>query len=72
MEDETEKILRLLNENNGFLPYHDKSAPEEIYEFFREAATDSAKDAYKHLKDDDITIEEIELIRIKFLSDLGN
>ena len=34
VEDETEKILRLLNENNGFLPFHDKSVPEEIYEFF--------------------------------------
>ena len=35
VEDETEKILRLLNENNGYLPYHDKSSPEEIYAFFQ-------------------------------------
>ncbi|MBS0031274.1 CvfB family protein [Chitinophaga sp. 22321] len=34
VEDEAEKILRLLQENNGYLPYHDKSAPEEIQEFF--------------------------------------
>ena len=34
VEDETTKILRLLQENNGFLPYHDKSDPEEIYSFF--------------------------------------
>ncbi len=34
VEDETQKILRLLNENNGYLPYHDKSNPEEIYSFF--------------------------------------
>jgi uncharacterized protein len=34
VENEAEKILRLLNENNGYLPYHDKSSPEEIYEFF--------------------------------------
>lgn len=34
VEDETEKILRLLNENDGFLPYHDKSDPDEIYSFF--------------------------------------
>jgi predicted RNA-binding protein (virulence factor B family) len=34
VEDEAGKILRLLNENNGYLPYHDKSAPEEIYSFF--------------------------------------
>lgn len=34
VEDETEKVLRLLNENDGYLPYHDKSSPEEIYSFF--------------------------------------
>lgn len=34
VEDETEKILRLLQENNGYLPYHDKSDPEDIYNFF--------------------------------------
>ena len=34
VEDETEKILRLLKENNGYLPYYDKSSPEDIYSFF--------------------------------------
>ncbi|MFB6455312.1 S1 RNA-binding domain-containing protein [Chitinophaga sp. Hz27] len=34
VEDEGEKILRLLQENNGYLPYHDKSTPEEIQAFF--------------------------------------
>lgn len=34
VEDESEKIIRLLHENNGYLPYHDKSAPEEIADFF--------------------------------------
>jgi uncharacterized protein len=34
VEDEAEKILRLLSENSGYLPYHDKSSPEEIYAFF--------------------------------------
>lgn len=34
VEDEGEKILRLLGENNGYLPYHDKSDPEDIYAFF--------------------------------------
>jgi predicted RNA-binding protein (virulence factor B family) len=34
VEDETEKILRLLHENNGYLPYHDKSDPDTIYDFF--------------------------------------
>jgi len=34
VEDEAEKLVRLLNENNGYLPYNDKSAPEAIYDFF--------------------------------------
>lgn len=34
VEDEGGKILRLLQENDGYLPYHDKSDPEEIYKFF--------------------------------------
>lgn len=34
VEDETEKVFRILEENNGYLPYHDKSKPEDIYSFF--------------------------------------
>jgi len=34
VEDEAGKVLRLLKENNGYLPYNDKSKPEEIYDFF--------------------------------------
>lgn len=31
---ETERLLQLLRENDGYLPYNDKSSPEEIYRFF--------------------------------------
>jgi uncharacterized protein len=34
VEGEAEKVLRLLQEQNGFLPYNDKSDPEAIYLFF--------------------------------------
>lgn len=34
VEGEAEKIIRLLKENDGYLPYYDKSDPKEIYEFF--------------------------------------
>ena len=34
VEDESDKVLRLLAENDGYLPYYDKSSPEEIYSFF--------------------------------------
>ena len=33
-EDAATKILRLLKENKGHLPYHDKSDPEIIYSVF--------------------------------------
>ncbi len=34
VEDELQKIINLLEENNGYLPYNDKSDPEDIYSFF--------------------------------------
>ena len=34
IEDESGKILRLLEENGGYLPFYDKSDPEQIYSFF--------------------------------------
>lgn len=53
VEDEAEKILRLLNENNGYLLYHDKSDPEEIYSFFgmsKKAFKMAAGNLYKQQK----------------------
>lgn len=34
VEDEVQKIIGLLEENNGYLPYNDKSNPDDIYSFF--------------------------------------
>jgi uncharacterized protein len=34
VEDEATKILRLLKENDNYLPYNDKTAPEDIYNYF--------------------------------------
>ncbi len=50
----------------------DEYSREDIYEYFMQADTDSELEAYNELKEDDITIEEIQLMRIKFLSDLAN
>ena len=50
----------------------DESIQEEIYEYFMNAQTDSFLEAYHALKEDDITAEEIQLVRIKFLSDIAN
>ncbi|MEM1323889.1 MAG: DNA helicase RecQ [Bacteroidota bacterium] len=50
----------------------DEYSRDDIYDYFMESQTDSLEEAYAELKEDDITMEEIELIRIKFLSDLAN
>lgn len=34
LQDDQSLILDLLKKNDGFLPYHDKSSPDEIYAFF--------------------------------------
>ncbi|MGE5424672.1 MAG: HRDC domain-containing protein, partial [Syntrophothermus sp.] len=49
-------------------PYHQ----EEIFDYFREAESDSVEDALRDLGEDEFTEEEIRLMRIKFMSELGN
>lgn len=44
---------------------------EDIYEYFRESESDDLETAVQELGAD-YTVEEIRLVRIKFLSDLGN
>jgi predicted RNA-binding protein (virulence factor B family) len=34
LADDNQKIMNLLKSHKGFLPYHDKSAPDDIYAFF--------------------------------------
>ena len=50
----------------------DEYSREDILDYFMEADNDSVDSAFKDLQEDDVTIEEIQLMRIKFLSDLGN
>ena len=45
----------------------DEDCQDEIYEYFREASSDSIEDAIKELGEDDYTEEEIRLMRIKFI-----
>jgi len=49
-------------------PYHQ----EEIIEYFQEAESDSIEDALKELGEDEFNEYEIRLMRIKFMSDIGN
>jgi ATP-dependent DNA helicase RecQ len=56
------------------IDYHIQSAldqdiVDEIYQYFRSAETDDLQVAYQHLLTGDFTEEEIQLVRIKFLSE---
>lgn len=50
----------------------DEYCREDIYEYFMASNDDDVKKAYNDLKEDDITIEEIQLMRIKFMSEVAN
>lgn len=50
----------------------DHDIVEEIYDYYKTAETDSIQEAYKALKDEDITMEELSLVRIKFMSEFAN
>ena len=50
----------------------DESVQEDIYDYLMEAESDSVDEAFQELQEDDITLEEIRLVRIKFLSEVAN
>ena len=50
----------------------DEDSRLDIIEYFMEAETDDVEVALAELKEDDISRDEIELMRIKFLSDMAN
>jgi ATP-dependent DNA helicase RecQ len=52
--------------------YVDEYHQEDIYEYFSEAESDSIEDALTALGESEYTEEEIRLMRIKFMSEIGN
>jgi ATP-dependent DNA helicase RecQ len=50
----------------------DEDHQEEIFDYFREAETDSVQEALEELGEDEYSEEDIRLMRIKFFSDMGN
>ena len=50
----------------------DEYSADDISDYFLESESDSVEKAFEELDDEDITREEIELVRIKFLSDYAN
>jgi ATP-dependent DNA helicase RecQ len=52
--------------------YVDEYHQEEIFEYFQDAETDSLEEAHVELGEDEFSEEEIRLVRIKFMSEVGN
>ena len=50
----------------------DEYSREDIEDYFMQSMTDNPEVAYNELKEDDITLEEIQLMRLKFLSEHAN
>jgi ATP-dependent DNA helicase RecQ len=50
----------------------DEDKQEEVYDYFKSAEVDSIDDALVELGADDYTREEVQLMRIKFMSEMGN
>jgi len=50
----------------------DEDHQQEIFDYFREAHSDSVADALAELGEDEYSEDNIRLMRIKFISDMGN
>jgi ATP-dependent DNA helicase RecQ len=50
----------------------DEDLIHDIYEYFRSAESDSLDDAYEEFKNDDVDVENLQLVRLKFMSELAN
>ncbi len=50
----------------------DEDIQEEIFDYFMQSDSDDVNVAYKKLKDEDIELREIQLVRLKFLSEVAN
>lgn len=50
----------------------DQDRQDEVYDYFKTAEVDSIKNALSQLGEEDYTYEDIQLMRIKFISELGN
>ncbi len=73
--DEIEAIVNSgtrININYYLDDIMDEDRVEDIYEYFREAESESIEEALSELEAEDYTEEEIRLVRIKFFSELGN
>jgi ATP-dependent DNA helicase RecQ len=73
--DEIETIVNSGTKLNITYAVHeamDEELAEEIYEYFRESETDSLDEAYNEFEDEDLDYKDIQLVRIKFMSEMAN
>ena len=50
----------------------DQDRIDEVFDYFKEAESEDVDDALKELGENDYTEEEIRLVRVKFISEMGN
>jgi ATP-dependent DNA helicase RecQ len=50
----------------------DEAEQEDIFDYFRNSQDDNLNDVYEEFKDQDVSIETLQLMRIMFLSEYGN
>ncbi|HPM12775.1 MAG TPA: DNA helicase RecQ [Bacteroidales bacterium] len=73
-----EELERIVNSGTKInLDYYikqviEEDVVEEIFDYFRTSESESVQDAIDELTQDDYSEEEIRLVRIKFLSELGH
>ncbi len=78
MEDLLHEMYMIVNSGTKLdISYHleetlDEEVQEDIYDYFMTASSDSLDQALEELKEDDVSIEEISLVRLSVLSEKGN
>ncbi|MBS1589060.1 MAG: DNA helicase RecQ [Bacteroidetes bacterium] len=50
----------------------DEYEQEDIFDYFRSSHDDNLENAYSEFRDRDVSIEQLQMMRIKFLSEFGN
>lgn len=50
----------------------DEYEQEDIFEFFRNSEDDNLEEAYEEFRDLDVSIEQLQMMRIKFMSEFAN
>jgi len=78
MEDLIQEMDRIVNSGTKLnISYYideviDEELQEIIYDYFMESESDSVEDALNELEDEDVELEELQLVRLKFLSEMAN